>query len=49
MMAKVEENTRYLENFYHNQGIQTTYEENEGNHFQDVSQRIAKGISWILK
>lgn len=49
LMAKVEENTKTLEQFYKMQGIQTIYEENEGNHFQDVSLRLAKGIYWSLK
>lgn len=48
MMSKVEENTKYLEQFYYKQGIKTIYEENPGNHFQDVSLRIAKAICWIL-
>lgn len=48
-MSKVEENTKILEQFYKAQGIQTIYEENEGNHFQDVSLRLAKGIRWSLE
>lgn len=48
MMAKVEEITKFLEHFYYEKRIKTIYEENEGNHFQDVSNRIAKGICWIL-
>ncbi len=49
LMKEVEDKTKYLEKYYHNQGIETIYEENEGGHFQDVNIRIAKGISWILK
>lgn len=48
MMSKVEENTKYLKQFYDEYGVETIYEENQGNHFQDVSNRIAKGIYWIL-
>ena len=48
MMSKVEENTKYLVDFYKKQGIETIYEENEGNHFQDVILRIVKGICWSL-
>ena len=48
LMAKVEENTRFAEKYYNNKNIKTIYEENEGNHFQDVAYRIAKGIKWIL-
>ena len=48
LMAKVEEKTKYVEKYYNNKNIKTIYEENEGNHFQDVVYRIAKGIKWIL-
>ena len=48
LMSKVEEKTKYAEQYYNNNKIETIYEENEGNHFQDVSYRIAKGIRWIL-
>ena len=48
LMAKVEEKTRFVEKYYNNKNIKTIYEENEGNHFQDVAYRIAKGIKWIL-
>ncbi|MBP3255592.1 MAG: alpha/beta hydrolase [Clostridia bacterium] len=48
LMSKVEEKTKYLEQYYNNKNIKTIYEENEGNHFQDVTNRIAKGIKWIL-
>ena len=48
MISKVEENTKYLAEFYKENGIETIYVENEGNHFQDVISRIVKGICWIL-
>jgi len=48
IMSRVEENTKHIEKFYMKQGIKTIYEENEGNHFQDVSNRIVKAICWIL-
>ena len=48
LMEKVEENTRFAEKYYNNKNIKTIYEENEGNHFQDVAYRIAKGIKWLL-
>ena len=47
-MAKVKENTLILKEYYAQKEIDTIYEENEGNHFQDVSNRIAKGICWLL-
>lgn len=49
LMAKVEENTKSIEQFFSEKSIQTIYEENEGNHFQDVTNRVAKGIRWILE
>lgn len=47
--ATVEKNTIELEKIYNNMGIQTIYEENEGNHFEDATLRMAKGIKWILE
>lgn len=49
IMAKVEENTKYIKDYYLNQGIKTIYEENEGNHFSNPEERISKGILWTLK
>ena len=49
ILSKVEDNTNYLSEFYKNQGIKTIYEENEGNHFQDVYLRLVKAIKWILE
>ena len=34
---------------YLSHNINTIYEENQGNHFQDVALRMAKGIKWILE
>lgn len=48
MMSKVKDNTLILKELYDNYGINTIYEENEGNHFKDINNRIAKGISSIL-
>lgn len=48
LMSKVEENTKFIEKYLNNFNIKTIYEENEGNHFMNVSNRIAKGIKWIL-
>ena len=48
ILSKVEYNTKYLVNIYKEKGIETTYEENEGNHFQDVYNRIVKAIKWTL-
>lgn len=48
-LKTVEERTKQLEHFYREQGIATTYVENEGNHFQDADKRMAAGIRWLLK
>ena len=48
ILSEVENNTKELENIYKDKGINTVYIENDGNHFQEVSLRIAKGIKWVL-
>lgn len=48
VLKTVEENTKELEKIYRFQGIKTIYEETKGNHFNDATLRIAKGIKWIL-
>lgn len=49
ILQSVEENTLWLENHYREFGIRTVYEENQGNHFQQANERMAKGICWILQ
>ena len=49
LLKTVKDKTIELVDHYKNIGIDTIYEENIGNHFQDVTKRIAKGINWILK
>ena len=48
ILSEVENNTKELEKIYKDKGINTVYIENDGNHFQEVSLRIAKGIKWVL-
>lgn len=48
MLATVEDNTKLIVNYFSDKGIETIYEVNEGNHFQNVSLRIVKAIVWIL-
>ncbi len=48
MMQPVEENTRYLEHFLAERGIDTIFELNKGGHFVEDDSRLAKGIVWIL-
>ena len=47
-MRRVEEDTRFLNETYATRGIETTFELNPGNHFQDAELRLAKGIAWML-
>ena len=47
-MKTVQERTEEIEAYYRGKGIQTIYELNPGTHFQDVVQRIAAGIVWML-
>ena len=48
-VAKVEDDTRALSDCYKERGIETIFELNPGNHFQDPEGRLLKGIRWILK
>ncbi len=49
LLQTTETNTKNLVKIYQNQAIQTIYEESEGNHFQNATLRMAKGIKWILE
>ena len=49
LLSKVEEKTISLYEHYKTEGIQTLFELNPGNHFQNPELRIAKGISYLLK
>ena len=48
ILRTVEDNTRALYARYENAGVNTVFELNPGNHFQDAPERMAKGIAWIL-
>lgn len=48
ILKTVEDKTKEICN-YLSKNINTTYEENQGNHFQDSILRMAKGIKWILE
>lgn len=43
------ENTRAIEGFYRQKGIETVFKLNHGGHFSDASKRAADGIMWICK
>lgn len=49
VLSTVENNTKKLVKLYKDKGIKVLYEVNEGNHFQNIELRIAKGIIWILE
>ena len=48
VMRRVEENTAALYRRFRAQGIVCIFELNPGNHFQEVEQRLAKGIAWAV-
>ena len=48
MMQPVEENTRFLAEYFKSKGIETTFELNEGGHFVDDAKRVAKGIVYCM-
>ena len=45
----VQQNTEALESFYRQQGIDTIFRLNPGNHFRDGVLRTAAGLQWILE
>lgn len=47
-MKTVEDKTKEIYG-YLSHNINTIYEENQGNHFQDGILRMTKGIKWILE
>ena len=48
VMCRVEENTAALYRRFCTQGIECLFELNPGSHFQEVEQRLAKGIAWAV-
>ena len=47
-MCRVEENTAALYRRFCSQGIECLFELNPGSHFQEVEQRLAKGVAWAV-
>ena len=47
-LKTVKENTEAIAAFYQEQGIDTLFQLNPGNHFQDAARRTAAGIRWLL-
>ena len=48
VMEPVERNTAELHEYYRSLGIDTVFELNPGNHFQNPADRLAKGIALVL-
>ena len=48
LLQTVEDKTKEIHE-YLGKNIDSIYEENQGNHFQDGALRMAKGIKWILE
>lgn len=49
MLCTVEDNTKEICELIKNNGIESIFEMNEGNHFKDADLRLAKGIKWICE
>ena len=48
VMARVGDNIRLQKEIFDGQGIPSVLEWNEGNHFRDVEERVAKGFLWTI-
>ncbi len=48
VLKTVQKNTEALVDYYTEQGLDVTFELNEGNHFKDAALRTAKGIKVLL-
>ena len=48
VMAKVGENIRLQKNIFDTHKITSILEWNEGNHFKNVEERVAKGMLWVV-
>ena len=47
-MKCVRSNTEEIASFYKEQGIDTVFRLNPGNHFKNAAERSAAGIGWML-
>lgn len=47
-MARVGDNIRLQKELLNRQGVQSVLEWNEGNHFKNVEERVAKGLLWTV-
>lgn len=49
VMRAVRRNTEEIQAFYQAQGINTVFQLNPGNHFQNAPERTVRGIQWMLE
>ena len=49
VLSTIESKTRELVGYYQSSGYCVNFEQNLGNHFCEVEQRIEKGIRWIME
>lgn len=48
VLKTVQENTKEIQTFYQNKGIDTVFQLNPGNHFVQGIERTVAGIQWLL-
>jgi predicted alpha/beta superfamily hydrolase len=48
LLRAVQDNTQAIAEKFKNEGIETVFEMNPGNHYKNSEQRTARGIQWIL-
>lgn len=48
-LKTVQKNTEEIEKFYKGKGVNTFYKLNQGNHYNNASERMADGILYVLK
>lgn len=48
LLQSVQQNTKEIRAFYQSQGIDTVFQLNPGNHYNQATERTAAGIGWLL-
>lgn len=48
LLQNVQQNTEEIRTFYQNQGIDTVFQLNPGNHYNQATERTVAGIGWLL-
>lgn len=49
ILQTVQQNTQAIQAFYQQQGIETIFQSNPGNHHDHAAARTAAGIAWLLR